>query len=144
MRPLVSRCAALALLCAAPALAAPAAPGGTEVSTGTLDALVTVRVKDAPLSEFLDAVAAQSKLSFVLADGLEKKRVTAFLRNLTARDALEVLRATQGLTYRQVGKSGTFVIARSSGQAQRMITRIYQPTFLPVAGDDGTDPRTSR
>jgi type II secretory pathway component GspD/PulD (secretin) len=116
--------AVLALLAAA----APAEP--------SLDAKVTVRVKDAPLSDFLDALSAQTKLDFIVAEGLERVRVTAFLKDVTARDALQVL-LLKGLTYRRVGKSGPYLVAPRSQRAGKRVTRVYTLSNAPVSDDGG-------
>ncbi|MDD5628171.1 MAG: STN domain-containing protein [Elusimicrobia bacterium] len=115
----------------------PAAPRrpeiGREVSLDPMQVRVTVRVKDAPLSVFLELISSQTGLDFVLADGLEKVRVTAFLSDVTARDALELLRLTRGLTYRRVESRGAAVIAPASGAAAELRTKVYTLENVPSA-----------
>ena len=71
---------------------------------------MSVRVKGAPLATFLDTISAQAKVNFIITEGLEAERVTAFLQNVTVREALQVLLEIKGLTYQQIGKSNTYVV----------------------------------
>ena len=103
------------------------------VSAGDpLDTRVTVRVKGAPLATFLDTISAQAKVNFIITEGLEQKRVTAFLQNVTVRDALQVLLEIKGLTYQKIGKSNTYIVTQRSKQAENLITRIYSLSFIPL------------
>ncbi len=111
---------------AAPGRAAPASP------LNPLESRVTVRVKGAPLATFLDTISAQSKVNFIITEGLETKQVTAFLQNVTVREALQILLEIKGLTYQQIGKSNTFVIAPRSKAAEPVITRIYTLSYVPL------------
>ena len=97
-----------------------------------LDTRVTVRVKGVPLSTFLDTISAQAKVNFIITEGLEQKRVTAFLQNVTVRDALQVLLEIKGLTYQQMGKSNTYVVTERSKEAANLVTRIYPLSFIPL------------
>ena len=106
----------------------PAEPSATEA----LETRVTVRVKGVPLATFLDTIAAQAKVNFIITEGLEQKRVTAFLQNVTVREALQVLLEIKGLTYQQIGKSNTYVVTQRSKQAENLITRIYSLSFIPL------------
>ena len=117
-----------------PAPAAPVSP---------LDTRVTVRVKGAPLATFLDTIAAQSKVNFIMTEGVETKRVTAFLQNVTVREALQVLLEIKGLTYQQIGRSNTYVVTPRSKQAENYITRIYNLNHIPLIpiADTGTTVR---
>ncbi|MDE2512408.1 MAG: hypothetical protein KGL74_14880, partial [Elusimicrobia bacterium] len=122
--------------------AAPAARAATVSETAPLDTRVTVRVKGAPLATFLDTISAQAKVNFIITEGLEQKRVTAFLQNVTVREALQVLLEIKGLTYQQIGKSKTYVVTQRSKQAENLITRIYSLSFvplIPISSDDSTD-----
>jgi hypothetical protein len=92
--------------------------GGTTASLAPLDMRVTVRVKGAPLATFLDTISAQAKVNFIITEGLESKRVTAFLQNVTVREALQVLLEIKGLTYQQIGKSNTYVVTPRSKQVE--------------------------
>ena len=109
-------------------------------SLAPLDMRVTVRVKGAPLATFLDTISAQAKVNFIITEGLESKRVTAFLQNVTVREALQVLLEIKGLTYQQIGKSNTYVVTPRSKQVENLITRIYTLSFvplIPLSGDTG-------
>jgi len=126
--------------------AAPAAKPATVSSTAPLDTRVTVRVKGAPLATFLDTISAQAKVNFIITEGLEQKRVTAFLQNVTVREALQVLLEIKGLTYQQIGKSNTYVVTQRSKQAENLITRIYSLSFIPLiplTADDLGDSSTA-
>ena len=58
--------------------------------------------------------------------------MTAFLQNVTVREALQVLLEIKGLTYQQIGKSNTYVVTQRSKQAENLITRIYTLSFIPL------------
>lgn len=105
-----------------PTVAAPTSP---------LETRVTVRVKGAPLATFLETVSAQSKINFIIAEGLENKRVTAYLQNVTVREALQVLLEIRGLTYQQIGKSNTYLVTPRSNKVH-MITRVYTLSYIPL------------
>lgn len=97
-----------------------------------LDTRIVVRVKNAPLATFLDTISAQAKVNFIITEGLEQKRVTAFLQNVTVREALQILLEIKGLTYQRIGKSNTYVVSkRTSGEPNR-ITRIYTLNYIPL------------
>jgi type II secretory pathway component GspD/PulD (secretin) len=100
--------------------------------TTPLDARVTVRVKGAPLATFLDTISAQAKVNFIITEGLETKRVTAFLQNVTVREALQVLLEIKGLSYQQIGKSNTYVVTPRSKSVENVITRIYTLSYVPL------------
>ncbi|MBI4051781.1 MAG: hypothetical protein HY400_04680 [Elusimicrobia bacterium] len=97
-----------------------------------LETRVTVRVKEAPLSTFLDTISAQAKVNFILTEGLEQKRITAFLRAVTVREALQILLQIKGLTYQRVGKSNTYIIMRRSAAAPNLITKIYTLNYVSM------------
>ncbi len=111
--------------------AAPAAP------LNPLEFRVTVRVKGAPLATFLDTISAQAKVNFIITEGLEAKQVTAFLQNVTVREALQILLEIKGLTYQQIGKSNTYVISQRSKAAEPLITRIYVLSYIPLINLEG-------
>lgn len=103
-----------------------------QAAPSALETRVTVRVKGAPLATFLDTIAAQSKVNFIMTEGVETKRVTAFLQNVTVREALQVLLEIKGLTYQQIGRSNTYVVTPRSKQAENYITRIYALSHIPL------------
>lgn len=106
-------------------------------SKPAIDTRITVRVKDAPLSSFLSAISAQAKVSFVLGTGVEATKITAFLQNVTVREALDVLLETKGLTYSRIGKTNTFVIKAREGKGPPLTTRIYQLNYVPLVEQPG-------
>lgn len=112
---------------ARPAPAAPVSP---------LETRVSVRVKGAPLATFLDTISAQARVNFIITEGLEAKQVTAFLQNVTVREALQILLEIKGLTYQQIGKSNTYAITPRSKTAEAVITRIYTLSYVPLISID--------
>ena len=97
-----------------------------------LETRIVVRVKSAPLAAFLDSISAQAKINFIITEGLEEKRITAFLQGVTVREALQILLEMKGLTYQRIGKSNTYVVLpRAKGTTNR-ITRIYTLSFIPL------------
>ncbi|MBI5629464.1 MAG: hypothetical protein HY921_01125 [Elusimicrobia bacterium] len=106
-------------------------PSGQE-KVSPLDIRVSVRVKSAPLATFLDTIAAQARVNFIITEGLETKRVTAFLQNVTVREALQVLLEIKGLTYQQIGKSNTYVVTPRSKTVENLVTRIYTLSYVPL------------
>ncbi|MBI4377047.1 MAG: hypothetical protein HY549_11420 [Elusimicrobia bacterium] len=103
-----------------------------EKTVPPLETRVTVRVKGAPLATFLETISAQSKINFIISEGLEAKKVTAYLQNVTVREALQVLLEMRGLTYQQVGKSNTFIVSPRSARRPTLITRIYTLAYVPL------------
>ncbi|MFH2203924.1 MAG: secretin N-terminal domain-containing protein [Elusimicrobiota bacterium] len=111
----------------------PAAP------TNPLDTRIVVRVKNAPLSTFLDTISAQAKVNFIITEGLEEKRVTAFLQNVSVREALQILLEIKGLTYQRIGRSNTYVVSPRAKGVPNRITRIYTLNHIPfISVDAGT------
>ncbi len=91
-----------------------------------------IRLKGAPLSTFLDVVSAQSKVNFILTEGLESKSITVFLRKTTVREALELLLRVKGLTYQRIGKSNTYVVQKRSADMPNLLTKIYVLSYIPL------------
>ncbi|OGS29923.1 MAG: hypothetical protein A2218_12235 [Elusimicrobia bacterium RIFOXYA2_FULL_53_38] len=91
-----------------------------------------IRLKGAPLSTFLDVVSAQSKVNFIITEGLEAKTITVFLRKTTVREALELLLRVKGLTYQRIGKSNTYVVQKRSANMPNLITKIYVLNYIPL------------
>lgn len=112
-----------------------------------LDTRIIVRVKAAPLSTFLDTISAQARVNFIITEGLEKKRVTAFLQNVTVREALQILLEIKGLTYQRIGRSNTYVVSPRAKGVPNRITRIYTLNYIPLvrvdAGTDNFSPQAS-
>ncbi|OGR46502.1 MAG: hypothetical protein A2021_00515 [Elusimicrobia bacterium GWF2_52_66] len=100
-----------------------------------------IRLKGAPLSTFLDVVSAQSKVNFIITEGLEAKTITVFLRKTTVREALELLLRVKGLTYQRIGRSNTYVVQKRSAGMPNLITKLYTLSYIPLipigsAGDE--------
>ncbi len=91
-----------------------------------------IRLKAAPLSTFLDVVSAQSKVNFIITDGLEKTTITVFLRKTTVRESLELLLRVKGLTYQRIGKSNTYVVTRRAADQPNLVTKIYTLNYIPL------------
>ena len=91
-----------------------------------------IRLKSAPLSTFLDVVSAQSRVNFIVTDGLEKATITVFLRKTTVREALELLLRVKGLTYQRIGKSNTYVVTKRAADQPNLITKIYTLNYIPL------------
>ncbi len=91
-----------------------------------------IRLKGMPLTTFLDVVSAQSKVSFIVTEGIENKTITVFLRKTTVREALELLLKVKGLTYQRLGKSDTYVVQRRSATAPNYITKVYVLNYIPL------------
>lgn len=83
---------------------------------GALNAPVSVSVADAPLKEFLDSIAAQARVGFTLDGDMGRTRVTANLKDLTAREALELVLEVKGLDIAYSGKN-VFRIRRGAKRA---------------------------
>jgi MSHA biogenesis protein MshL len=84
---------------------------------------------NAPVTQVFEAIAAGSRFSFVLPPGLTGT-VAVNLKNVTAQDALEVLRELYGFEYRV---NGTRVFV----QAATLQTRIFQVAY-PTARRTGS------
>lgn len=91
-----------------------------------------IRLKGAPLTTFLDVISAQSGVSFIVADGVENKNMTVFLRQTTVREALELLLRVKGLTYQRIGRSNTFIVQKRSSDAPNLMTKIYTLNYIPL------------
>jgi type IV pilus assembly protein PilQ len=91
-----------------------------------------IRLKGAPLSTFLDVISAQSKVNFIISEGVESKTITVFLRKTTVREALEILLSVKGLTYQRIGKSNTYVVQRRSANTPNLITKVYTLNYIPL------------
>lgn len=98
-----------------------------------LDVVIpSIRVKNAPISAFLDAISAQSKLNFITEEKLKTLKVTAFMKNVLVRDALQVLLRVHNLTYQQIGDSNVFVILSRQGKGIPLITKIYTLKYISL------------
>jgi type II secretory pathway component GspD/PulD (secretin) len=97
-----------------------------------LETRITLRAHEVPLATFLDIISAQAQINFILSEGLEACKVTAFLQNVTVRDALQVLLEIKGLTYRRVGETNTYLVTARTQTATPVVTRIYTLSYIPL------------
>lgn len=97
-----------------------------------LDTRVTVRVKNAPLSTFLDIISGQAKINFIVAETVQAKKVTAFLRKVTVREALQILLQIKGLTYQRIGRSNSYLITKRSVAGPNIVTKIYTLSYISL------------
>src|SRR5208282_2756085 len=95
------------------------------VSSDPLDVRVSIRVRDASLATFLEIISNQAKINFIMTEGLKNRTVTAFLQNVSVRDALQILLEIKGLTYQQIGRSNSYIIRERMKDVPLRITRIY-------------------
>ncbi len=70
---------------------------------------ISIEVDGAPLKEVLKIFSEQSGLSFIASQEVENKRVTVYLENVPAGDAMESILAANNLRYERK-KSGIFVV----------------------------------
>ena len=78
-----------------------------------LSVVDSVRLKEAPLTTFLDIVSAKARVNFVVVAGAQDIPITTVITKTTVADILLFLKG-KGLSYSRVGNSNTFVI-RSAG-----------------------------
>ena len=90
---------------------APPTPPATP--TPPLDRLVTIKVSQAPLGKFLDALSAQGKVNFILEEGIANERVTAFLHKVKVSEALNTLEETHGIRYRPLSSGANIYVGRN-------------------------------
>lgn len=96
-------------------------------------ARITVNFSDVPLPVFLKAITRQTSVNFILAEGVEQKKITAFLDGVTLEEALQVLLGIKGLAYEKIpGKSHTYLIGSRKEQKPRTITRIFELNYIPL------------
>lgn len=134
---LVGACVGAALMMQGARSWAAEPPAQAPAEHNALDTRVTIRVKGVPIANFLDTLSEQAKVNFILTEGLEGKQVTAFLQNVTAREALQILLEIKGLTYQQIGRTNTFLIAPRSNAVEPLITRIYTLAHVDLGSSGG-------
>ena len=113
------------------------------------DTTLTVNASQAPLQGIFDQIGENTKTRFTLAEGLEDSRATVLLKNVSARQAVQVLCAIKGLTVNITG-SGSFIVkpaaavfpAPTETQAKEAVLKPdeaglysgYRGVSLPVPG----------
>ncbi len=103
-----------------------------------LETRISVRVNNVPLPTFLDSISSQAHVNFLLNEGLENKRITAYLHQVTVREALQILLQIKGLTYQRIGRSSTYVVAARSKEAPNLITKIYTLNYISLIAGQST------
>lgn len=80
-----------------------------DIEAPLFNKLITVKVKSAPLANFLDAISEQAKMNFVVTGDAADLMITAEMNKTTVADVLLFLKG-KGLAYSRIGDSNTFVI----------------------------------
>ncbi|MBI4369755.1 MAG: hypothetical protein HY547_05965 [Elusimicrobia bacterium] len=100
-------------------------------------AKITIRLSDVPLAVFLKAISQQTRVNFIVSEGLEQKKVTAFLEGVTLEEALNVLLGIKGLAYEKIpGKTHTYLITTRKETQPRTVTRIFELDYIPLQDID--------
>lgn len=81
-----------------------------------LDARLTVQVKGVPLTTFLETVSAQTKVNFIVGEGVGEHRVTASVENVTARELLDIVTSLKGLSWTRIARSNTYMVTRKENR----------------------------
>ncbi len=98
-----------------------------------LNRRVSVNVNNMPIGTFLTSIARQSKINFIMDDDkYSDKKVTASLKDVTAREALDTILRVQGLTYQRVGKSDNYVISRRSDELPDLVTKVFTLNYVSL------------
>ena len=98
-----------------------------------LNKRVSVNVNNMPIGTFLTSIARQSKINFIMDDNkYSDKKVTASLKDVTAKEALDTILRVQGLTYQRIGKSDNYVITRRSDELPDLVTKVYTLNYVSL------------
>ena len=98
-----------------------------------LNKRVSVNVNNMSIGTFLSSIARQSKINFIMDDNsYADKKVTASLRDVTAKEALDTLLRVQGLTYQRIGKSDNYVITKRSNEVPDLITKVFTLNYVSL------------
>lgn len=98
-----------------------------------LNKRVSVNVNNMPIGTFLTSIARQSKINFIMDDNqYSDKKVTASLKDVTAREALDTILRVHGLTYQRVGKSDNYVITKRSDELPDLVTKVYTLNYVSL------------
>ena len=98
---------------------------------------VNVLANGMPLTAFLNAISAQAKISFLVAEDIEDKRITATLRNTPVQEALQILLQTRNLSYQRIGTTNTYLITKRAASAPNFITKIYTLSYISLINTQG-------
>lgn len=95
-----------------------------------------IRLTNTRLAQILDVITAQSGVNFMLADNVENKSTTIFMKKSTVRDALELILKMKGLTYQRVGNSNyQYIVTKPALQQPNLVTKIYTLNYIPLMKD---------
>lgn len=98
-----------------------------------LNKRVSVNVNNMPIGTFLASIARQSKINFIMDnDKYAEKKVTASLKDVTAKEALDTLLRVQGLTYQRIGRSDNYVITKRSDEVPDLVTKVYTLNYVSL------------
>ncbi len=94
---------------------------------------VSVNVNNMPIGTFLTSIARQTKINFIMDDSqYSDKKVTASLKDVTAKEALDTILRVQGLTYQRIGKSDNYVITKRSDEIPDLVTKVYTLNYVSL------------
>ena len=94
---------------------------------------VSVNVNNMPIGTFLTSIARQSKINFIMDDNkYSDKKVTASLKDVTAKEALDTILRVQGLTYQRIGRSDNYVITKRSDELPDLVTKVYTLNYVSL------------
>ncbi len=98
-----------------------------------LNKRVSVNVNNMPIGTFLSSIARQSKINFIMEnEKFAEKKVTASLKDVTAKEALDTLLRVQGLTYQRIGKSDNYVITQRSDESPDLVTKVFTLNYVSL------------
>lgn len=98
-----------------------------------LNKRVSVNINNMPIGTFLSSIARQSKINFIMDnEKYAEKKVTASLKDVTAKEALDTLLRVQGLTYQRIGKSDNYVITQRSEESPDLITKVFTLNYVSL------------
>jgi type II secretory pathway component GspD/PulD (secretin) len=109
------KCLVMALTVAAPLAFASA--GGKQATEkpakDPMEIKISVSLKDAPVAALLDAISAQARISFILAEGAVETQVNAQFRDATVREVLKTLSRNYGIGIERVGDSNVYLALKA-------------------------------
>ncbi len=123
---IVFTCALLALVlfCAGPSF--PATGEGIKNRMKGDQRLFTIEVRDAELSDVIRALAQQSGLNVIIGEGIEGK-VTLSFKDITFRDALEIILKAHGLGY--TIQNGVIWVGKKEDIAEKVFTEVVRLNY---------------
>ncbi|MCX5797251.1 MAG: RcpC/CpaB family pilus assembly protein [Elusimicrobia bacterium] len=64
---------------------------------------LSISVADYPLDKFLETLSQQTKANFIVAEGVQDRRVSLSFKNAPVKEVLDQLRQSKGLSYQELG-----------------------------------------